>query len=178
MPAQQGLDPQNRGSAPGGPGNRKPRRGDQQNHRVRCANGAGPKAHKAAPGTATSVRPARPARHPRGGGKKTPKIPFSRDLAPRFWSITRRKAGNSRAGAGRDEEAGPAPGGRSILTRGRAGSPDLLIAGVTAQTGPWVWGVHTRMLSAVGRAVGRLEDGWSCPPVRVASPVTTLWVSA
>lgn len=138
-----------------------------------------PAHHAAARRSATSRLTARPARHPRVGAEA--RALLSRDLAPhtspRKGSITRGKAGNSRAGAGRGgarRGGGPGARGRGVLTRGKAGSRDLLIAGVTAQTGPWVLGVR-----ACSARVWRLKAAvWPSVPVRVALPVTTLWVSA
>ena len=82
--------------------------------------------------------------------------------------------GASPAGKPGPHVRGPGARGRGVLTRGKAGSRDLLIAGVTAQTGPWVLGVR-----ACSARVWRLKAAvWPSVPVRVALPVTTLWVSA
>lgn len=81
----------------------------QQDDRVCCGDQSLSPAHYTAQGSATSFLTSRPSHHPRVGRAQ---VQLSRDLAPRRTSrkgsITRRKAGNSRAGAGRDEEAGPA----------------------------------------------------------------------
>lgn len=81
-------------------------------------------------------------------------------------------------GGGARLEGGACARGRSVLTRGREGGRgpgDLLIAGVTGQTGPWLAGVR-----ACSARVGRPKAAVAgCPCARrFGSAVTTWWVLA
>lgn len=119
--------------------------------------------------TARLHEPPRPSTQPATPASGNARVLLSRDLAPHrnpvepehrpqeSWEFTCGGRGERRGGA--------CVRGRSTLTRRRAGSRDLLIAGVTAQTGPWVLGVR-----ACSSRVGRLKAAvWqsACVSVRL-----------
>lgn len=150
--------------------------GERQDDRVCCGNEPQSPAYNTARGSATSLLTARPsARHPRVGRSLSPALAGSR-ASQKPAEREHHPQGSRELTCGGGARRGGRTGarGRGVLTRGRAGSRDLLIAGVTAQTGPWVWGVRAcsarvrRLRAAVGQSVS----------VRVGLAVTTLWVSA
>lgn len=150
--------------------------GEHQDDRVCCGNEPQSPAYYTARGSATSLLTARPsARHPRVGRSLSPALAGSRaSQKPAEREHHPQESRELTCGGGARRGGRTGARGRGVRTRGRAGSRDLLIAGVTAQTGPWVWGVRAcsarvrRLRAAVGQSVS----------VRVGLAVTTLWVSA
>lgn len=184
-PSQQWLDPRNLGSAPAGPAlglqNRKPRRRTAQPPRL-------PQTQSQCHGRRSGDRhvypspppKARPERHaPASKKKKTSVLAGSRaSRSPAEMEHHPQESWEFTCGGGARLEGGACARGRSVLTRGREGGRgpgDLLIAGVTGQTGPWLAGVR-----ACSARVGRPKAAVAgCPCARrFGSAVTTWWVLA